>query len=155
MTLLAFKTYAMNQRPIIEKTSGLKGRLLTQLLVQMWKEMPQEERFEWKLLRGREKYLKKETTQFKRNMKSLLRKQENSSSWNIRLRRTDDIFNYLATPVGARVLERNHLLFVTIRNKLIEFHELGVESVSRWADAINMDIVHQNTSHSDTLRSKT
>ena len=60
MVLLAFKTYARSRRAKIEKTSGLSGRLLTQLLVQMWRDMDEESRFEWKILRARKKYLKNE-----------------------------------------------------------------------------------------------
>ena len=145
MRLLAFKTYAYHQRRKIGETSGLSGRQLTQLLVQMWRDMSGKERFEWELLRAREKYLKKERDRFTVDLQDLLQEQEQSPDQESRMLRTEDIFRYLVTPAAMRVVETYPELHLAIRNKLLEFNELGVEAAPRWATALGIDLRRPQT----------
>ena len=140
MRLLAFKTYAQHQRRKIGETSGLRGRQLTQLPVQMWKDMSMKERFEWKLLMAREKHIEKGKHRVTADLRDLLREQEQSPDHETRMLRTEAIFRYLVTPAAMRVVETHPRLRLAIRDKLLEFNELGVEDAPRWATALGIDI---------------
>ena len=140
MVLLAFKTYARSRRAKIEKTSGLSGRLLTQLLVQMWRDMDEESRFEWKILRARKKYLKNERRIAIRRCKDLLRHQEDAETVDERLDHADRIFRYLATAPGQRLVYSHSRLHRVIVGKLREFQAEGVDSVPRWAKGLGITL---------------
>jgi DNA-binding transcriptional LysR family regulator len=102
--------------------------------------MPSGGRFEWELLKARKKHLKKESRRVVRDIRNLLSEQEHSPNHKTRLLRTDAIFSYLATPAAARVLEDHPDLRISVRNKLIELNELGVEAAPRWGAAMGMNV---------------
>ena len=102
--------------------------------------MPPKEKFGWGLLRARNKYLKEESYKVVSDLRRLLADQERSLDYETRIQRTEAIFRYLQTPAATRVVEDNFRLRDAIRNKLIEFNELGLANAAQWAVALQIEL---------------
>lgn len=102
--------------------------------------MTPKEKFGWELLRARNKYLEEESYEVASDLRRLLADQERSRDYETRIQRTDAIFRYLQTPAARRVVEANLRLRAAIRNKLIEFNELGLANAAQWAAALQIEL---------------
>ena len=134
MTLLAFKTYAENNRKNINNLSSKK---ITQLLVKQWRQMSEEQKFQWKILHAREKFLQKESEISQAVISTLLSNVDKSTS---KLSAVSALMRFLATPPGLRFIYKHQRFYLSLSHKLKEFKDDGIQDAEVWAKDIGIKL---------------